>query len=248
LAKPKQQGDMPPPAPKRPTEGTLGQHAYQCIRSDILKGHLRPGTPLRLQGLKERYGLSFTPLREALNRLQSEQLVDNFASRGFRVATFSMEEMWDAIETRMLIDCEGLRRSIRRGGDDWEAEVLGSMLALTRAFERTMALTREATEEERAELEDRHKAYHHALISASGSNYMLHYSDQLYQQTHRYRWPFFSEAPGSAFLKQSYMAEHRQIADHAVARREEEAVDLFARSLHRTGEVIEKLHMAQPVA
>lgn len=225
----------------RPNDVTLGQHAYDCIRTDILKGNFKPGSPLRLQALKERYGLSFSPLREALNRLQSEQLVESFASRGFRVTDISLEEMWDAFETRILIDCEGLRRSIRRGNDDWEALVLGTYHALSRAFDRSLALTRDATETERVELEDRHAAFHHALISSSGSNWMLRFSTQLYHQTQRYRWPFFTASADNVFLKQSYILQHKEIADYAVAREEEKAVELFARSLRRTGEVIEEM-------
>ncbi len=226
---------------EREPDQTLGQLAYDRIRADILKGHFPPGSPLRLQALKERYGFSFSPLREALNRLQSEQLVVSQAARGFRVTEISPAEMWDAIETRILIDCEAFRRSIRRGDDDWEAQVMGTFHALSRAFERNLELGEAVTEDQTAQLEDRHRAFHGALVSASGSNWMKVFSTQLYNQTQRYRWPYFTTEGGNVFLKRSYLAEHRQIAEEAVARREEEAVALMAAGFRRTGEIIESL-------
>ncbi|MBY5973399.1 GntR family transcriptional regulator [Pseudooceanicola marinus] len=226
---------------ERQPDQTLGQLAYDSIRSDILKGHFAPGSPLRLQALKERYGFSFSPLREALNRLQSEQLVVSYAARGFRVTEISLEEMWDAIDTRILIDCEAFRRSIRRGDDDWEGRVMGAFHALSRAFERNLELGAEVTEDQVHQLEDRHRAFHHALVSESGSNWMKVFSTQLYNQTQRYRWPYFSTRGGNVFLKKSYLAEHREIAERAVARDEEAAVALMAKGFRRTGEIIESL-------
>ena len=58
---------------------------------------------MRLEALRQRYGLSFSPLREALMRLQSERLVVSAALRGFAVAPLSREEIKDATETRILI-------------------------------------------------------------------------------------------------------------------------------------------------
>src|SRR3954465_1927300 len=57
-----------------PAPGTLSQSAYQRLRADIVAGVLEAGKPLRLEALRQRYGLSFSPLREALMRLQSERL------------------------------------------------------------------------------------------------------------------------------------------------------------------------------
>ena len=95
---------------------TLGEAAYQQLRRDIVAGVFEAGKPLRLEALRQRYEFSFSPLREALTRLQSEQLVASTALRGFSVAPLSREEMSDAAETRILIECEALRRSMRQGG------------------------------------------------------------------------------------------------------------------------------------
>mgnify|MGYP003678897542 CR=1 FL=1 len=222
---------------------TRGQVAYENLRSDILHGHFAPGTPLRLQALKERYNLSFSPLREALNRLQSERLVEGVAARGFRVPGVSIAEMWDAMEMRILIDCEGIRRSLDRGDDAWEVRVLGSFHSLSVYYKRMQSLGRTTTEE-RYELESRHETFHATLISASESDWLKRYSSQLYEQTQRYRWPFFTASADTAFLRQSYIEQHQEIAERAVAR-DPEAVSLLAKSLRRTGEVIELMSQSE---
>ena len=60
----------------------LSRVAYLRLREDILSGALEADQPLRLEFLRERYSLSFSPLREALNQLQVERLVSATSKRG----------------------------------------------------------------------------------------------------------------------------------------------------------------------
>ena len=122
---------------------TLGEAAYQRLRADIVVGVFEAGKPLRLEALRQRYGLSFSPLREALMRLQSERLVISTALRGFSVAPLSREEMMDATETRILIECEALRRSMRNGDDDWEAGIVAAFHSLGLQVERQSRIGRQ---------------------------------------------------------------------------------------------------------
>lgn len=211
---------------------TLAEQAHRALRRDIISGAIPATQPLRLEYLKERYGISFSPLREALNRLQSERLVVSTPSRGFRIAPISEEEMWDAIETRIVIDCEALRRSLVRGDDAWESALVASFQALMRATGQSADGQAKALEPEM--LEQRHYAFHRSLIAACGSRWLLELSDQLYAQTERYRQPSLRE--------QSYWSdkrnvgdEHRQLLDAAVARDAVLAAGLLARHYRATG-------------
>ncbi|WP_219990169.1 GntR family transcriptional regulator, partial [Klebsiella pneumoniae] len=56
-------------------EITLSEQVYRLLRRDIMSGAFAPGQSLRLELLKQRYGSSFSPIREALNRLRSERMV-----------------------------------------------------------------------------------------------------------------------------------------------------------------------------
>ena len=55
-----------PAAASRENTSPLSEQAYQLIRQDILAGHIAPGEKLRIEALRTMYGLSNTPLREAL--------------------------------------------------------------------------------------------------------------------------------------------------------------------------------------
>jgi DNA-binding GntR family transcriptional regulator len=123
---------------------TLAEKAYDSLRRDIVTGQLKPGAPLRMAKLSQRYEMGFSPLREALNRLQAERLVTSVALKGFSVAPLSMEEMWDATNTRILIEQRALRLSIEQGGDEWEAGIVGSLHALLLQAARGSATEAEA--------------------------------------------------------------------------------------------------------
>jgi GntR family transcriptional regulator, carbon starvation induced regulator len=223
-------------------EVTLTEEAYRRLRHDIVSGGFPAGGPLRLEALKERYGLGFSPLREALNRLHAERLVVSSALRGFRVAEVSVEEMWDAIEARVLIDGEALRRSIARGDDAWEGSIVAAFHALSRCANRLAALHREPTEEEADELEERHRDFHVSLIAQCGSRWLSDFSRQLYAQTERYRRPML-QAGDAAHTPRDIETEHRAIMEATIARDAAAAGSLLEQHHRKTGELIER-HLA----
>ena len=68
---------------------TLVEKVFVQLRRDILQGAHKPGEKLKLEVLQAHYGLSSSPLREALNRLAQEGLVSTDERRGFRAAPMS---------------------------------------------------------------------------------------------------------------------------------------------------------------
>ncbi|MBN9063621.1 MAG: FCD domain-containing protein [Rhizobiales bacterium] len=214
---------------------TLAEAAYRRLRQDIVTGVFAPNQPLRLELLRQRYGLSFSPLREALNRLQSERLVVTAPLRGFSVAPVSIEEMWDATETRILIECEALRRSITRGDDDWEAGIVAALHALDLQVRRRAAGALGA--DELIALETRHQDFHRALIAQCRSRRLIDLSNQLYVETQRYRLPTLAGQIPAASRDVAF--EHREIMEAALARRSDEAVALLAAHYRRTSTLTE---------
>lgn len=221
-------------------EITLAEHAHRRLKADIISGAIPAGQALRLEYLKERYGISFSPLREALNRLQSERLVASTTSRGFRVSPFSEEEMWDAIETRIIIDCEALRRSLAKGDDAWEARLVSAFHALMLATGHRIADAGADTTNDDEQMEERHYEFHRCLIAACGSRWLLDLSDQLYAQTERYRRPSLRDRRYWK-LERDVAAEHRQLLDAAVARDAGHAAGLLARHYRETGRIVKQI-------
>lgn len=218
---------------------TLAEAAYRQLRRDIVGGVFPPGQPLRLEHLRARYGFSFSPLREALNRLQSERLVLTVALRGFSVAPVSATEMWDAVETRILIECEALQRSIRAGGDEWEATIVAAFHALNLKTKRFATREDPPTADEIQAIEASHHDFHRALIDRCQSPRLLDLADKLYAETERYRRPTLIGGH-LAPPPRNVSTEHREIMDAALARQEEKATELLAAHYRRTATLVEK--------
>lgn len=239
-----------PAVPLSATEGvgfeeiTLAEQAHRQLRRDIISGAIPPSQPLRLEYLKARYGISFSPLREALNRLHSERLVVLTPSRGFRVAPFSEAEMWDAIDTRIVIDCEALRRSLARGDDDWETRLVAAFHALVLVTGRRVPGAPDPLSPDELQLEARHHDFHRGLIAACGSRWLMELSAQLYAQTERYRQPSLRDQHYWAAAR-DVSAEHRQLLEAAVARDADRATALLTKHYRATGERVRQVLLTQ---
>jgi GntR family transcriptional regulator, carbon starvation induced regulator len=213
---------------------SLADRAYAKLRSDILEGVFEPGQPLRLEALKERYGLSFSPLREALTRLSADKLTVLSSLKGFRVAPVSLSEMWDLISTRILVETEALRRSIERGNDLWEASIVAAFHALSRSAQR---IAEDPATHETLEL--RHSEFHASLIGACGSPSLLHIASQLYIQSERYRRPTLIHHHGEERHQRNVMREHQAIMTSTIERQPDKAVALLTEHYEKTGRSIE---------
>lgn len=80
------------------------ERAYRETRGRILDGRYRPGAPLSELRLAEMYGMSRTPVREALSRLQQEGWVERIPSRGYFVARVTLRSIQDSFEVRRLLE------------------------------------------------------------------------------------------------------------------------------------------------
>lgn len=211
------------------TSVSLAEHAYKNMKNDILRGAYEPGQPLRLEHLRERYGLSYSPLREALVRLAADRLVSQSSLRGFRIAEFSREEMWDLLHTRSLIDAEALRLAIEKGGNEWEAQIVGAMHALSRELENGNP----------EKFEISHAKFHMALISGCESPSLLHLSNQYYHLCERYRRPHLMAGMVATSEAPDILAEHEKLRDLTIHRRSREAAEALRNHYLKTGTFVE---------
>ncbi len=212
---------------------TLVEGAYHQLRKDIIEGKLRPGEKLRVEHLKTHYDVGAGTLREALQLLMTDALVVAQGQRGFNVAPISLSDFEDITRTRVLIECEALRQSIARGGDEWEAAVLGSFHRLSRAEERLA----EDVETSRAEWEVRNKAFHETLISACPSRWIQHFQQLLYRQSERYRRISLYNNQ----IPRDVHAEHAKLCEAAVGRDAERACAVLTEHIIRTLDGMRKM-------
>lgn len=90
---------------------------FEEIRRDIIGGHFQPGEDLREADLAERYNVSKSPVREALQRLQFEALVETTPRQGHRVMPLSVSDAQDILEMREALEAAALRRIVATATD-----------------------------------------------------------------------------------------------------------------------------------
>src|SRR3954465_2999259 len=93
---------------------TLWQRVYDHLRSEILAGHLEPGTELAEVALSEQLGVSRGPLREAIGRLAAEGLVTVRPRRGAVVRSLSKEEFVELYQVREALELMAVRLAVPR--------------------------------------------------------------------------------------------------------------------------------------
>ena len=80
------------------------ERTYQHLKSNILSGHFNPGERLTEEHLAKKLGVSRTPIREALHKLESEGLIKSLATRGFIVSRDSKDEMEELFDLRAVLE------------------------------------------------------------------------------------------------------------------------------------------------
>jgi GntR family transcriptional regulator of vanillate catabolism len=108
------------------TNGSINQtgRALLTLRELLLKGDFRPGERLSELALVARLGVSRTPIRLALDRLAQEGLVETHPSGGFAVAEFTLNDIWDVIEMRGVLEGTAARLASERLFDSRELSPL----------------------------------------------------------------------------------------------------------------------------
>lgn len=211
---------------------TLVEDAYLRLREDIIQGKYESGARLRVEHLKDDYGVGAGTLREALSLLVSDLLVIAEGQRGFSVAPLSLTDLDDLTRTRILLESEALRLSLRHGDDEWEAQLVAAFHRLSIVEQRIRR-----TAPQLREWEARNKTFHAALIDACQSHWLRRMLVILYRQSERYRR--FAIAKGT--LKRDLHAEHTEIFEAAIKRDEKRAVAALVRHVDLTRNAIHQM-------
>jgi GntR family transcriptional regulator, carbon starvation induced regulator len=220
------------------SELPLSEHVYRELRKAIVGCTFEPGERLRVEELTRRFGVSSSPVREALNRLAEQGIVLTLENRGFRVASLTADGVEDLVRVRLLVECEALRESMARGDDAWEASVVAAAHAL--------ALVERRVGDGPLALDDdwsaRHRAFHQSLYAACGSEILRDLVALLFDRAEHYRrWAAkHRQAPRRKH------DEHQKLMAAALARDTDKAVELLRRHIARTGQIVSAVLNGEP--
>ena len=111
--------------------------AYERIREMIISGELAPGDALGEEALAEACGVSRTPVRDALRRLEADMLVRRSESQRSFVADWSLDDIEDVFDLRAMLEARAARRAAARMTDTALAELRDTNASLGRAIQQS---------------------------------------------------------------------------------------------------------------
>ena len=100
------------PGSKRGTKAS--ERIYQDLRQSIILGRYRPGDRLNADALADAYGVSNTPVREALQMLRQEELVSIKPHSGYFVTQINLRQLQDLLEMREILEAAAVERAAVR--------------------------------------------------------------------------------------------------------------------------------------
>lgn len=182
----------PTPIPSRT------QFVLEAIKHAVLTGQLSPGQPLVEADLAAQFGVSKTPVREALKTLAGSGLVVISPYRGVTVRTVDASMARGVYDVRLLLEPEALRRTVSR-----EVPMAAAQDALVRA----------ESAPDRAERSLANRDFHRALYVTCGNPLLAHMLDELRDQAALVSTVAWATVPSW----EQEAAEHREILRTALA-------------------------------
>ncbi|MDO4268748.1 MAG: GntR family transcriptional regulator [Eubacteriales bacterium] len=170
---------------------------FNTLRQAILKGELEPGERLMEIQLAERLGVSRTPIREAIRKLELEGLVLMIPRKGAEVAKISEKSLRDVLEIRRSLDELAIELAIQRMSDGDIRNLEIAQENFRDAVEKGNAMTIAECDEH----------YHDVIYHATGNNRLVQILNNLREQMYRYRLEYIKDAD----KRQILVLEHDQI-------------------------------------
>lgn len=188
------------PRPDGVISVTKTEAAYQEIRRRIIGGELAPGSTVGQEALASDLGLSTTPVREALRRLEAGGWISLAVHREARIAPLSRTELDELYQVRLALDPLAAEMACGR----IDAPRIARMRKLLEAppsgdFELRLSMNRE---------------FHAIIYRACGNETLIEILDQLWDRADRYRRVVLGKSPGAG--KASH-EEHVAIVDALAA-------------------------------
>ncbi len=155
---------------------TISDQAYAGIRESIISGELAPGTFLVEQELASTLGVSRTPVKSALRRLEVEGLIESEGYKRARVRQFNEEETQEILEIRAILESYASKRAARHISD----EQINRLEELASSMEVIADLPRAEPEALKA-FSTLNDEFHQIILQASGSSHLLALMKPIFQ-------------------------------------------------------------------
>ncbi len=182
---------------------------FNTLRQAILTGELKPGERLMEIHLANRLGVSRTPIREAIRKLELEGLVTMIPRRGAEVAQITEKSLKDVLEVRRALDALCAELACDRINDEEKEKLRQACDTFARATGTGDATTIAAAD----------VAFHDIIVEATGNRRLVQLINNLSEQMYRYRFEYIKDTS----QHQTLVDEHRIIYESIVGKDKETA-------------------------
>lgn len=172
---------------------------FNTLRQGILTGELKPGERLMEIHLANKLGVSRTPIREAIRKLELEGLVTMIPRRGAEVAQITEKSLRDVLEVRRALDALSVELACDRIND----EELAALGKACESFEKAVS-TGDPKKIAQADVE-----FHNIIVKAAGNTRLVQLINNLSEQMYRYRFEYIKDVS----THEQLIAEHRILFD-----------------------------------
>lgn len=197
---------------------------FKTLRKGILTGELKPGERLMEIHLANRLGVSRTPIREAIRKLELEGLVTMIPRKGAEVANITEKNLKDVLEVRQALEGLAIELACDRITEEKKLD-LRERLDQVEAAVKTGDTSAIASAD---------VAFHDTIVEASGNGRLVQLVSNLGEQMYRYRFEYIKDVTKHSQI----MREHRIMYESIMEKDKEKAAQIVKTHIDNQEEAI----------
>lgn len=197
---------------------------FNTLRQAILRGELKPGERLMEIQLANKLGVSRTPIREAIRKLELEGLVLMIPRKGAEVADITEKSLRDVLEVRKALE----ELAVQLTCDKITKEQIRELEAAAEEFEKILKSS-DVTEIAEADVR-----FHDIIYTATDNQRLIQLLNNLGEQMYRYRVEYLKNPDAYPQL----VAEHEAIIRHIEKKEKEKATEIVCKHIDNQVEAV----------
>ena len=202
---------------------------FNTLRQAILRGELKPGERLMEIQLANKLGVSRTPIREALRKLELEGLVNMVPRKGAEVADITEKSLRDVLEVRKALE----ELSVQLACEKITEEEIEELIRVAERFKDTL------NDQDVTKIAEADVAFHDVIYTATDNQKLILLLNNLREQMYRYRVEYLKKEEAYPQL----IAEHEELIDNISKRNKEEATRIMCEHIdNQVATVINVIH------
>ena len=207
----------------------LREVVFNTLRQAILRGELKPGERLMEIQLANKLGVSRTPIREALRKLELEGLVNMVPRKGAEVADITEKSLRDVLEVRKALE----ELSVQLACEKITEEEIEELKRVAERFKDTL------DDQDVTKIAEADVAFHDIIYTATDNQKLILLLNNLREQMYRYRVEYLKKEEAYPQL----IAEHEELIDNISKRNKEEATRIMCEHIdNQVATVINAIH------